>query len=221
MGLSGQRTSAWIALVYGLPMLPSLVLSVRYRVPLLLTGNVFALIFFASLGDRFSFGELAAAAILAGAILLVTAVLGLTERLASWIPAPIVFGLIAGAIMPFFVGIFSSITTSDASGDVPIAVPIMVASAVIAYLLTQRILGPRVPPILPAFLVGLVLAAVGGQLGSLPSRFSLPHLHVVGPEFSWTVIVTVTPVLLALMTVQSNVPSLIYLGARATVHRNV
>jgi benzoate membrane transport protein len=211
LGLSDRRTGAWIALVYGLPMIPSLILTLRYRVPLLLTGNVFALIFFASLGDRFSFAELGAAAMLAGAIVLVTAVLGLTGRLAAWIPAPIVYGLIAGAVMPFLVEIFSTLSTSAGA---PVKVPIMVGSAVVAYLVSQRVLGPRLPPVLPAFLVGLLVAASSGQLGAIPALFAVPHFELVGPAFSWTVIVTVTPVLLALMTVQANFPSVVYLRSQ-------
>jgi benzoate membrane transport protein len=207
MGLSERRTSGWIALIYGLPMLPSLVLTLRYRMPLLLTGNIFALIFFVSLGDRIGFSELAGASILAGGIVLVTAVFGLTGQLAAWIPAPIVQGLIAGAVMPFVINIFSSLSTSEGAARVPI----MVGCAVLAYLLSQRFLGTRLPPVLPAFLAGFLAAAVTGQLGAFPSTFALPGLEFVRPEFSWTAIATVTPVLLALMTVQSNVPSVIYL----------
>src|SRR5919198_1243562 len=184
MRLSHQRTGAWIAVVYGLPMIPSLVLTIRHRTPLLLTGNVFALIFFASLGDRFSLPELAGAAIVAGAIVLLTGVLGVTGRIAMWIPIPIVYGLIAGAVMPFLVGIFSFISPSDAAGSaVPVELPIMVGVAVGAYLASIRLVGQRLPPVLPAFLAGLAVA-------------------------------TVTPVLVALMTVQSNVPSVIYLRSQ-------
>ncbi len=206
LGLSERRTSGWIALVYGLPMIPSLVLTLRYRMPLLLTGNVFALIFFVSLGDRISFPELAGASILAGAIVLVTAMLGLTGRLAAWIPAPIVQGLIAGAVIPFVVNIFTSLSTTGGT-----RVPIMVGCAVLAYLISQRVLGTRLPPVLPAFVAGFLAAAVTGQLGAFPSTFALPGLELIRPEFSWTAIATVTPVLIALMTVQSNVPSVIYL----------
>ena len=209
MGLSDRRTSGWIALVYGLPMIPSLVLTLRYRMPLLLTGNVFALIFFVSLGNRIGFPELAGASILAGAIVLVTAVLGLTARLAAWITAPIVQGLIAGAVTPFVVNIFSSLSTSGGA-----RVPIMVGCAVLGYLLSQRLLGTRLPPILPAFVAGFLAAAVTGQLGAFPSTFALPALEFIRPDFSWTAIATVTPVLLALMTVQSNVPSVIYLRSQ-------
>ena len=66
LGLSDRQTSGWIALVYGLPMIPSLVLTLRYRMPLLLTGNVFALIFFVTVGDRVTFAELVGASMLAG-----------------------------------------------------------------------------------------------------------------------------------------------------------
>jgi benzoate membrane transport protein len=214
MGLSDRQTSGWIALIYGLPMLPSLVLTIQFRVPLLFTGNVFALIFFASLGSRITFPELAGAAMFAGAIVLVTAMLGLTGRLAAFIPTPIVHALIAGAVMPFVVGVFSSLSTSDDTGQISIEIPLMVGSAVLAYLVSQRVLGMRIPPILPAFLVGFVVATLTGQLGTLPSLFALPGLEVVRPEFSWAPIATVTPVLVALMTVQANVPSVVYLRSQ-------
>jgi len=209
MGLSDQWTSSWIALIYGLPMIPSLVLTLRHRIPLLLTGNVFALIFFASLGGRIGFPELAGAAILAGAIVLGTAILGITGRLAGWIPAPIVQGLIAGAVMPFVVGIFSALSTSNETGRIPVEVPIMVGSAVLAYLVSQARLGTRIPPILPAFLVGLAVAVTTGQVGTFSLHLAVPTFEFVPPEFSWTAIATVTPVLLALMTVQANIPSVI------------
>jgi benzoate membrane transport protein len=214
VGLTGRQMSGWIALIYGLPMIPSLFLTLGYRMPLLLTGNVFALIFFASLGDRFSFAQLAGAAMLGGAIVLVAAVLGLTRRIARWIPAQIVQGLIAGAVMPFVVGIFSALSTSDETGRIPIEVPVMVGSAVLAYLVSQARLGSRVPPILPAFVVGLAVATATGQLGGLSLRLAPPGLELVTPQLSWTAIATVTPVLVALMTVQANVPSAIYLRSQ-------
>jgi benzoate membrane transport protein len=87
----------------------------------------------------------------------------------------------------------------------------MVGAAVFGYLVGQRVLGARLPPILPAFLAGCIAALLTGQLGEFPSTFSLPTFEIVRPAFSLAAIVTVAPVLLALMTVQSNVPSVIYL----------
>jgi benzoate membrane transport protein len=208
--LSDERTSGWIAVVYGLPMIPSLILTLRHRIPLLLTGNIFALIFFGSLGHRVGFPELIGATMVAGAVILLTAILGVTGQLARWIPMPIVNGLIAGAVMPFVIDLFTSLSPSD--GNARLA--IVVGAALVGYLLSQRFLGTRLPPVLPAFVAGALAAAVTGSLGAFPSSFSLPGLELIAPELSWTAIATVTPVLVALMTVQSNIPSLIYLRSQ-------
>jgi len=211
LALSADQTSGWIAVVYGLPMLPTLALSIRYRQPLILTGNIFAIIFFVSLGDQIAFPDLAGASLLAGALVLMAAVFGLTRLVATWIPAPIVHGLIAGAVMPFVVRVFSSLSTSAGGVSIPPEVPLMVGAAVVAYLLSQRFVGSRVPAILPSFVVGLLVALLTGQLGEMPSSLELPSLEIVRPGFSLTAIVTATPVLVALLTVQSNVPSVIYM----------
>lgn len=210
LDLSADRTSGWIAVVYGLPMLPSIVLSLRHRIPLLLTGNVFAIIFFVSLGDRVTFPELCGAAIVAGAALLVTAAVGATRHLARWIPAQIVHGLIAGAVMPFVIDLFSALGTAGGAWRVPL----IVASALAAFLAAQRSLRPAVPPILPAFVVGSLVTLVTGELGAFPTSFVLPGLEPIGPSFSLEAILTVSPVLLALMTVQANLPSAVYLRSQ-------
>ena len=57
LDLTDTETSGWIAVFYGLPTLIALAMSVRFRQPLLITGNIFAIIFFASLEDRVGFAE--------------------------------------------------------------------------------------------------------------------------------------------------------------------
>ena len=63
LDLSTAQASGWIAVLYGWPTALALILTIRYRQPLLLTGNIFAIIFFVSLGHRLSFAELAGAAV--------------------------------------------------------------------------------------------------------------------------------------------------------------
>jgi benzoate membrane transport protein len=209
--LSADQTSNWILVLYGLPALPNVVLSVRYRQPMLLTGNVFAVIFFGSLGDQFTFAELGGASLLAGAIVLAVASFGWTGHLTALIPAPIVSGLIAGAIMPFVTGIFTGLSTADEQGDVSVRVPILVGSALIAYLLSQRFLGSRIPAIFPALVAGLAAAALTGQFGDVPTSFALPDIAITQPAFSPSALVTATPVLVALVVLQSNLPCIIYM----------
>jgi benzoate membrane transport protein len=214
LGLTDAQTSGWIAVLYGLPTLLALVMTIRFHQPLLLTGNIFAIIFFVSLGDRLSYADLAGASMVAGAIVLVAAVFKLTDRIAAWIPAPIVYGLIAGAVMPFVVDVFTSLSTTDGGVRIPTEIPLMVGAALLAYVIGQRVFGTGFPAILPAFLAGLLVAALAGQLGAFPSSFTLPSLDVIRPTFSWTAIATATPVLVALLTVQSNIPSVIYMRSQ-------
>jgi benzoate membrane transport protein len=117
-------------------------------------------------------------------------------------------------VMPFIVDIFTSLSTSREGVRIQYEAPLMVGAALLAYLVSQRLFGTRLPPILPAFLAGLLVAALTGQLGDFPSSFALPSLDVLHPAFSWAAIATATPVLVALLTVQSNIPSLIYMRSQ-------
>ena len=179
----------------------SLVLAIRYRQPLLLTGNIAVLIFIASIGEHLSYPEIVGASMVAGAGVLGISALGLAGRLAAWIPAPIVFGLLASAIMPFVTGIFTSF------GDAPA----LVGGTLLVFLLGQRILGTRLPAILPALVAGVAIAALTGQLGRVPPGLPLPLPSITGPVFSLHAIATATPVLVVLITLQSNVPSMAFL----------
>jgi benzoate membrane transport protein len=201
LGLSVPETSSWIMALYSLPALLSLILAVRYRQPLLLTGNLFFIIFIRGLGSQYGFAELIGAAILAGAGVLVIGVLGLSKWIARWIPVPIMFGLLAGAVMPFVSGFFS------AFGDAPA----VVGGTLLAYLVSRSLLGTRLPAILPALVTGLAVTAVTGQFGQVtdPLAVTLPELTL--PVFSLPAILTATPVLVVLITLQANLPALRFL----------
>ena len=196
--LSAGETSSWILALYGLPGLLSLVLALRYRQPLLVTGNLFFIIFIRGLGGQLSFAEVMGASILAGAAVLLIGILGLTEWLAGWIPVPIMFGLLAGAVMPFLSDFFTALGGA----------PAVVGGTLLVYVVSRRLLGTRVPAILPALVTGVTVTSVSGQFGQVsePLSLSLPELTL--PVFSLSAILTATPVFVVLITLQSNLPSL-------------
>lgn len=199
MGLSAAETASWIVAVYGLPGILSLVLTFRYRQPLLLTGNFFVLIFIVSLGSRLSYPELIGASVVAGACVMLISALGLMGRLAAWVPAPIVLGLLAGAVMSFVSDIFNFLGEA----------PVLIGGTVLAYFLSLRILGDRLPALLPALVAGLAIGGLTGQLGEVSARPSLPVAVLIAPDFSVQAIAT--PVLVIIITLQSNLPSMVFL----------
>lgn len=202
--LTTSETASWILAAYSLPSLLSLGLALRYKQPLLLTGNLFAIIFVASLGGRFSFQELIGGYVLAGLAVAIISALGLTGWLSRLIPSPVVFGLLAGAITPFISEIFTSL------GEAPVTV----FSALLAYLASRWILRERLPPVVSALAVGLAVALFRGELTSAIAPFSFPELTLTRPEFSAPALASTVPVLVVLITVQSNLPSLVFLKSQ-------
>lgn len=200
--LSNLQLSSWIFALYAGPGLLSLWLAIRHGQPLLLTGNVFAIILFASVAKEHTYGELSGASVLAGAAVAVMGIAGLTGRLSRLVPPPIVLGLLAGAVLPFVVRLFTNVGQE----------PLVVGGALAGYLLGRRFLG-FVTPLLPALLAGIVIAAATGKLGP-PPGFELPVIVVTPPTFSLAALVTVTPVLIAIMVLQANVPSLVFLRSQ-------
>jgi len=203
LGLTEAETVGWIMGLYGIPGLLTLVLAIRYRQPLLVTGNVFLLIFIASLGREIAWPELVGAVIVSGLAVLVLGPLGVISRLTAWLPSPIVYGLLAGAVLHFFVDLFSAVGNE----------PLMVGGTLAAYVLGRRFTEPRIPALLPALVVGIALAAITGEIGSAPSEVTLAPAFTA-PEFSFQSIATVAPVAIVLITVQANVPSLVFLRAQ-------
>ena len=202
--LSPVETSSWILSLYGFAALLSLVLTLVYRQPLLLTGNIFFVIFINGLEGQISYPELIGASVVAGAALTLISLLGLTRRLTDLIPGPIIFGLLAGAVLPFVSDIFG--TVSDA--------PLLIIGTFLAYLLSRRFLGARIPSILPALLVGLVLVAITGQFNIMSGQLNLTYPKLTTPIFSLPAIITATPVFFVLITLQGNIPSIRFLQSQ-------
>lgn len=200
--LTDGQLASWIFALYAGPGLLGLVLALRYHQPLVLTGNVFAIILFASEGSRLAFPELAGAAVIAGAAVAILGLVGLSGRLARVIPAPIVLGLVAGAVLPFVVRTFTNVEQD----------PIVVGGSIVGYVVGRRFIR-SVTPLLPALLVGVGAAAISGQLGP-PPAFVPPSIAVTSPQLTLQAVATVTPVLVVIMLLQANVPSIVFLRSQ-------
>lgn len=200
LGLTDREVVGWILALYAVPGVLTIIISARYRQPILYTGNIFLLIFVVSLGAEVPWSELVGAAVLAGVVVLVIGPLGITAWVARWLPAPIVYGVLAGAVLHFFVDLFT------ATG----AEPLMVGTTLVVYVVARRLLEPRVPALLPALATGIILAIVTGETGSMPSDVEwLPAF--IEPTLSLNAVLTVTPVMVVLVTLQANIPSAVYL----------
>jgi benzoate membrane transport protein len=92
--------------------------------------------------------------------------------------------------------------------------PVVVAGTFLAYVLGRRFLGPRIPPILPGLVVGLVLAGMTGRFGALPDTWTSPPLALSRPTYSPETILTVVPIFVALTALQANLTAVVYLHSQ-------
>jgi benzoate membrane transport protein len=179
-----------------------LLLALRHRQPLVLTGNVFAIILFAAEATRFAFPELAGATVIAGSVVVILGLAGLSGWIARFVPSPIVLGLVAGAVLPFVIRTFTNLGED----------PLVVGATVAGYVIGRRYIR-SITPLMPALAMGVAAAAVSGQLGPLPG-FVPPTLALTAPTFSVPAVATITPVVIVIMLLQANVPSLVFLRSQ-------
>ena len=199
-----HQTGAWVLALYGIPGLLSLVLTRVYQVPLFLGWNVPIIVFFASLAGQVRYSDLLGATLVGGAVVALLGGVGLTTRVAAFVPAPVVFAVVAASVLPFVVRVF------DALGEEHV----VIAGTLLAYVLGRRFLDTRIPPTLPALVVGLVLTGVTGRFGALPDAWSPPPLALTHPTFSLEAILTVVPIFVALTALQANLMAVVYLQSQ-------
>src|SRR5262249_18374615 len=106
--LSASATSSWIAVMYGLSAALSVVLTLRFRQPLLVAWSISGMVLTATFIGHATYSDLCGATLTAGVLIALSGVLGLTERISRWVPTPIVMAMVAGAVLPYVAGIFST-----------------------------------------------------------------------------------------------------------------
>lgn len=201
LGLSSSQTTTLIVAGYAGSSLVSLGLTFHYRQPLFLIWSSTSLIFIASQAGTFSYPEMLGATFVAGFLILLVGMLGLSTWLAAHVPAPIVYGILAGLIMPYVVRLFSDMDKA----------PLLLGVTLSTYIVSRWRLSASVPPILPAIAAGVLVAGLTGDLGHLPLAWDAPIPGPIWPAFSVRAILTLTPVLVILSAALANLQGVVIL----------
>lgn len=202
--LSARETTMLIVGAHGLTALLSVGMTLLYRMPMLIGLNATSLLFLMPLATSFSYQEMMGGVVAGGVLVVVVAFLGLSARLTALIPVPIVFGTVAGAILPFVIGIFDALAVE----------PVMIGLAFASFILARRVLPAHIPAVLPALLVGILVAGWDGMLRGARDPFALPMVSTAGPAFSWQAVVAIAPVVAILVSANANVASIIYMRSQ-------
>ncbi len=202
--LSSGELSTLIVGGHGLTAIWTVALTWLFRVPIIVGMSAFSLLFVMSLAPSYSYPEIMGGILVGGVLIVLAAVMGLSTRLTTLVPTPIVFGLIAGALLQFAVGIFNDMAVE----------PAMIGFTVLAWLVARRFLPAQLPAVLPALVVGVLVAAMSGMLRGARDPWSLPALTTAGPIFSWQAVVSIAPVVAILVSANANLGTIVYLRSQ-------
>jgi len=171
--LNNGQTVAWLLAIYLLGGIISLFMGMRYRMPITGAYSIPGAAIMTAAFATFSYQEAIGAFIMAGVLVLILGVTGVIGRIMRWVPMPIVMAMIAGAMIRFGV----------AAVDAVSAAPLIAGLAALAFFLTGR-LTRRVPPVLAALIVGLVVTLATGQLQMGTSELAFVMPQFTAPSFT-------------------------------------
>lgn len=199
--LSRAQVSSWILAISVGSGLTGILLSLRYRVPVIAAWSTpGAALLVTGLSD-YTLGEAVGAYLLCAVLVVALGVSGVFGALMRGIPQPIVAGMLAGILLSFGLATFTSITDA----------PALVCAMVGAYLVGRRF-APRYA-IVAALVVGFAIAQVTGDLTFAQVRLELARPQLTAPQLSLGALVNLGIPLFLVTMASQNAPGVAVLRA--------
>jgi len=198
---SAAEIASWMcALGVGMG-LTSIVLSMRFRVPVLTAWSTPGAAMLITSAAGVSMGEAVGAFLVSAALITLSGFSGWFERMIGRIPISIASGMLAGVLLRFGLDAFAAMRSQFA----------LVFPMFCAYLICRRLL-PRYA-IVVTLLLGIVLAATQGLLRVDDVRLDVATPVFTVPEFSWRALVGVALPLYVVTMASQNVPGVAVIRA--------
>jgi benzoate membrane transport protein len=178
-----------------------ILLSYRWRMPLVLAWSTPGAALLASSGGRIDYRVALGAYVAAATLMIVVALVPALTRMVARVPAAIASGLLAGILLPFGLKLFGCVPE-----DPWFAIP------AIATFLLLRAVFPR-HALSGSLAVSILLAMWRSGASGAASGALFGHLSAEQPHFSWQAIAGIAIPLFLVTLVSQNLPGLIVMQA--------
>jgi benzoate membrane transport protein len=200
VGADAAQTSSWVAALCLSMAATSGFLSIRYRMPVITAWSTpGAALIAASTG--ISIHAAVGSFLLAGALIVLAALIRPFGRSIERIPTSIAAAMLAGVLLQFVVGVFQS-----AQGAPGLVLPL------VAIFLVVRLVNPALA-VLAVLFVGLGIAFGGGMARPLTSDLSLSSLTLIEPAFEPAALIGLGLPLFLVTMASQNLPGFAVLKA--------
>lgn len=196
-GLDAATLSSWVFGAFFINGLISIYFCWRYRQPLVFLWSIPGTVLVGPALANVSFPEVVGAFLATGVLMAVLGASGLVRRVMDAAPMPIVMAMVAGVFLGFGLDLVHALRD-----DFWLAAPMV---AVFVALSVLPGLGRRLPPLIGALLVGIVLAMVMGRFqGGGAETVWLARPELQAPAFSWQAMVElVIPLAITVLVAQN------------------
>jgi benzoate membrane transport protein len=195
-GMSHALLSSWVwAISIGSAVL-GIVLSLRYRVPIIIAWSAPGSALLVSLLPQIGLNQAVGAYMVASLIIFLVGISGAFDRIIGKLPAAISAGMLAGILFSFGTGLFVSLQTK----------PVLVLAMFASYLVVKRLL-PRYA-VMAVLLVGCTIAFATGDLRQEALVIGLAMPMWISPEFSLAATLNVALPLVMLALTGQFVPGM-------------
>lgn len=192
-GLTYAQTISWIFATYFFSGLLGIYLALKYRQPISGAHTIAGAVLVAGSLAHFSLNEAIGAYIVANIIVIILGTSGLIDKAMKWIPVPIVMGMIVGVMIRFTTDMINAVSVS----------PFLAGTGILVFLLSSRYL-KRIPPVLSALVIAVILAIITNafNIQSIQNELVLPQFIV--PQFSLDAIVSIgIPIALLIVSTEN------------------
>ncbi|MDQ0246264.1 benzoate membrane transport protein [Bacillus fengqiuensis] len=174
--LSLEQAVSWLFIIYAAGGFFTLVMSLRYRLPIVVAYSIPGAILIGSALKHMSINETVGACIVAGLVVTLLGLSGLIKKVIEHIPLPVMLGMIAGVLLSFGIKAIQAVVEAPAVAGS--------AFATFFFLMAMKKFSKKFPPILGAMIVGGLVATALGQTnwGSIQPSIAQPIFVV--PHFS-------------------------------------
>ena len=200
-GATPRQAGSWIGALCIGKGISSMVLSRRYKTPMLLAWSTPGAALLATGLNGVSMRQAIGAFVVSGALLLVTGVTGIFDRVIERIPLPLASALLCGVLAHFAVDAFASAKTQ----------PMLVVSMFAAYIVARRTL-PQFSALI-VLAVGITVAIAQGTVHTSGVHLGLVQPQFIRPSFSIGVMLGLGIPLYIVSMAAQNVPGVAALRA--------
>ena len=201
LGASATEIGSWMwALGLGMGI-PGIVLSWRYRVPIITAWSTPGAAMLITAAAGVSMPEAIAAFLVCAVLIMVCGFTGWFERAMNRVPVPLASGMLAGVLLQFGLNVFVAMQTQF----------VMAFAMFCCYLVTRQVLARYA--VLATLVLGMLIAGVQGslQLDTISVQLAQPVLTV--PQFSVSAMVGVALPLFVVTMASQNVPGVAVIRA--------